>query len=99
MGGHSRKAQYPKQVWHPFGGWFPHPRNWKRNTNIATLIMALIAIPIVYYAEKHTTYYQYPYHKIPWRPNLKTFDEDLEERRKAKMESKDLSSADEQLDF
>jgi len=54
MGGHGRKAQYPKQVWHPFGGKFPHPRDWKKHTNIATLIMALTVIPIIYYAEKHT---------------------------------------------
>eukprot|EP00166_Cyanidium_caldarium_P001217 ctg_1624.g316 len=85
MGGHARKAQYPKQVWHPFGGWWAHPRNWKRNTNIVTAIIALIAIPLAYYGETHTVYYQYPYGKIPWRPNLKTFDEDLEERRRAKL--------------
>ena len=33
MGGGSEMA-YPKWVWTPAGGWYCHPKQWKRNTAI-----------------------------------------------------------------
>ena len=45
MGG-DRRYHYPRYVWSPTGGWWNNPANWRRNTIVAGIAIALIAIPI-----------------------------------------------------
>lgn len=40
MGG-GGKIPYPKHVWSPAGGWYGQPHNWKTNTAVCGLIIAV----------------------------------------------------------
>jgi hypothetical protein len=37
---------YPTQVWSPTGGWWCHPKLWRRNTVIAFAGIFAVCIPI-----------------------------------------------------
>lgn len=60
MGGGGRYP-YPKDVWSPAGGWWPHPRMWKRNTAIVTAGIIAICIPIFIWSEKNMVSFLEPY--------------------------------------
>ncbi|RCH91720.1 hypothetical protein CU098_007708 [Rhizopus stolonifer] len=36
-----RRYPYPKEVWAPAGGWWTRPSNWKSNTAVAAIGMAV----------------------------------------------------------
>lgn len=42
---------YPKWVWSPTGGWWPHPAAWKRNTAVVGLGLLMVNIPIFFFSE------------------------------------------------
>ncbi|XP_024379785.1 uncharacterized protein [Physcomitrium patens] len=49
MGGAPHDAHYPgypTQVWSPTGGWWCHPKLWRRNTVIAFAGIFAVCIPI-----------------------------------------------------
>ena len=46
MNGVHVRYPYPKWVWSPTGGWWAHPRAWKRNTFAAYVVFLAINIPI-----------------------------------------------------
>eukprot|EP00179_Madagascaria_erythrocladioides_P003515 CAMPEP_0198320124 /NCGR_PEP_ID=MMETSP1450-20131203/9118_1 /TAXON_ID=753684 ORGANISM="Madagascaria erythrocladiodes, Strain CCMP3234" /NCGR_SAMPLE_ID=MMETSP1450 /ASSEMBLY_ACC=CAM_ASM_001115 /LENGTH=73 /DNA_ID=CAMNT_0044023561 /DNA_START=113 /DNA_END=334 /DNA_ORIENTATION=+ len=61
---------YPKDVWSPSGGWWPHPRMWKRNTAIGSAMIFALMVPLWTWSnnnEERTP----PRRAIPWRPDLK----------------------------
>jgi hypothetical protein len=47
MGGDSHFS-YPKGVWSPAGGWWADPKHWRRNTALAFLGIAAIAVPVFF---------------------------------------------------
>lgn len=53
MNGHAAPPSfpYPKWVWSPTGGWWPHPAAWRRNTAIVSLGLILVHIPIFIFSE------------------------------------------------
>lgn len=53
MNGHAATPSfnYPKWVWSPTGGWWPHPSAWRRNTFIVGLGLVLINIPVFLFSE------------------------------------------------
>ena len=44
--GGGERYNYPKWVWSPTGGWWPHPRAWKPNTTAALVWVVALAVPI-----------------------------------------------------
>ena len=58
MNGHAAPPSfpYPKWVWSPTGGWWPHPAAWKRNTLVVSLGLLLINIPIFIFAENNKVF-------------------------------------------
>jgi hypothetical protein len=52
MGGdhdhHAPKPPYPRRVWTPYGGWWPEPKNWKRNTALGLLGLLLSGAGLFY---------------------------------------------------
>jgi hypothetical protein len=69
MGGTPRYP-YPKDVWSPTGGWWAHPRAWRRNTAIATVGIVAVFIPVYIYSERISERPEYAERRIPWRPNV-----------------------------
>ncbi len=53
MGG-GRRFPYPKHVWTPFGGWWPNPENWKRNTFALMVTSYSITYLLYLWGEKNT---------------------------------------------
>jgi hypothetical protein len=53
MGG-VRKFPFPKHVWTPYGGWWPNPENWKRNTTLAFVVGWGMTYFIYQWAENNT---------------------------------------------
>ncbi|EDV22155.1 uncharacterized protein TRIADDRAFT_29334, partial [Trichoplax adhaerens] len=46
--GGGKRFPYPQYVWSPAGGWWCNPRNWKRNTALATVAVIGICMPAFY---------------------------------------------------
>jgi hypothetical protein len=48
MGGGANPSthNYPTQVWTPTGGWWCHPKYWRRNTVFAFAGIVAVCIPI-----------------------------------------------------
>jgi len=72
--GSVERFRYPKQVWTPSGGWWPHPRQWKRNTAIIFAATFAMVIPAAIWCENNQRRTP-PFGKIPWRPNVLTREE------------------------
>ncbi|RMD42487.1 hypothetical protein DV735_g2662, partial [Chaetothyriales sp. CBS 134920] len=36
------KIPYPKHIWSPAGGWYGQPNNWKSNTAVCAVAIALL---------------------------------------------------------
>jgi hypothetical protein len=53
MGG-GRKFPYPKYVWTPYGGWWPTPKHWQRNTAIVFTITSAMSYLVYQFGEKNT---------------------------------------------
>ncbi|KAK4533217.1 hypothetical protein CCYA_CCYA16G4099 [Cyanidiococcus yangmingshanensis] len=73
MGGTPRYP-YPRDVWSPMGGWWPHPRAWRRNTAIAAFGIVLVLTPVFIYSERIGERPAYAKRRIPWRPNVPVRD-------------------------
>lgn len=53
MGG-GRKFPYPKYVWSPYGGWWPTPKNWQRNTAMLFTVTSCLSYMVYQFGEKNT---------------------------------------------
>lgn len=44
---------YPKWVWSPLGGWWPHPRKWKINTAVVIFGLILVNYPVYLFSNRN----------------------------------------------
>lgn len=50
--GSDGRFPYPKDVWSPGGGWWPHPKAWRGNSIAAGLLIFGLCIPVFMVSEK-----------------------------------------------
>lgn len=66
-------GDWPTGVWSPAGGWFADPKHWRRNTAIAFLVSAAIAVPVFFKSAELEVHHTYPSRPIPsqrWSKNF-----------------------------
>ncbi|WVQ85937.1 hypothetical protein IAT38_008105 [Cryptococcus sp. DSM 104549] len=73
MGGGARYP-YPKEVWTPSGGWWTQPKNWKANTAMCALLIAVTTASVWRLSAQKEERHRAPMRWIPsmlWSPQAR----------------------------